>query len=243
MTLIAQLSDIHAAPDNNNLARLHQAIGWLKTLQPDLLVLTGDLTDGGWHEGYLAIDNALRQLSCQTRILPGNADDKAVMCATLPAFSHHSPGDAMHFCQQLDGVAVMGIDVTVAGASHGDIRPHLPWLKNALAASPQPAIIFLHQHLFPSGIAPLDTAMCHGSQELSPLIAALPFPPLALCSGHVHRPMSSTVAGVPAFICGSICPANPLMLNAQHTPPVNDPPGLMIHEIRKGRRVSHFVSV
>lgn len=48
--LIAQLSDIHAAPDNDNLARLHNAIDWLLALQPDLLVVSGDLTDDGWHE-------------------------------------------------------------------------------------------------------------------------------------------------------------------------------------------------
>lgn len=240
--LIAQLSDIHAAPDNDNLARLHRAIDWLQTLQPDLLVVSGDLTDDGWQEGYVAIDEALQRLNCRTHIIPGNADDKAAMRASLPAFARHTASDAMHFCQQLNGVAVIGVDVTVAGESRGDIRPHLPWLKNALAASPQPALLFLHQHLFPCGIAPLDSAMCDGGPELSQLINSLPFPPLALCSGHVHRPMSATFAGVPAFICGSICPANPLMLDAQHLPPVTDPAALMIHQIRNGRLVSHFVS-
>lgn len=241
--LIAQLTDIHAAPDNDNLARLHNAIDWLLALQPDLLVVSGDLTDDGWHEGYLAIAAELQRLHCRTHIIPGNADDKAVMCASLPAFARHRATDAMHFCQQLDGVAVIGLDVTVAGESRGDIRPHLPWLKSALAASPQPALLFLHQHLFPCGIAPLDSAMCDGAEELRQLLSTLPFPPLALCSGHVHRAMNATFAGIPAYICGSICPANPLMLDAQHLPPVSDPPALMIHQIRERRLVSHFVSV
>ncbi len=241
--LIAQLSDIHAAPGNDNLTRLHRVIDWLHTLQPDLLVVTGDLTDDGWQAGYVEIDKALQRLDCRTHIVPGNSDDKAAMCASLPAFAHHTAADAMHFCQQLDGVAVIGVDVTVTGESRGDIRPHLAWLKSALAASPQPAMLFLHQHLFQSGIAPLDNAMCDGGQELRQLLSTLPFPPLALCSGHVHRPMSATFAGVPACICGSICPANPLMLNAQHLPPVTDPAALMIHQILDGRLVSHFVSV
>lgn len=46
--LIAQLSDIHAAPENDNLLRLHQAINLLLAVKPDVLVVTGDLTDDGW---------------------------------------------------------------------------------------------------------------------------------------------------------------------------------------------------
>lgn len=43
--IIAQISDIHAAADNDNLQRLERALAWLATLAPDALVLTGDLAD------------------------------------------------------------------------------------------------------------------------------------------------------------------------------------------------------
>lgn len=241
--LIAQLSDIHAAPDNDNLQRLHRAINWLRELSPDLLVVSGDLTDDGWGAGYRAIDRALQRLACRSLILPGNADDKTVMCDNLAAFAHRSAHDALHFHKHMNNVPVIGVDVTVTGESRGDIRPHLHWLEAALRAQPQPAMVFLHQHLFPSGIAPLDNAMCDGGEALAQLLARLPHPPLALCAGHVHRAMSATFAGIPAYLCGSICPANPLMLNAQHIPAVSDPPALLIHELRGDTRVSHFVSL
>ncbi|MGY5957149.1 metallophosphoesterase [Kosakonia sp. BK9b] len=241
--LIAQLSDIHATAGNDNLQRLRQAVDWLISLQPDMVVLTGDLTDDGWHEGYLAIATELRRLSCPTRILPGNADDKQVMCAALPDFAHRRPTDALHFSEVVAGVPLIGVDVTVSGESGGDIRPHLAWLETALAAYPQPAVIFLHQHLFTSGITPIDSAICLGAEALFPLFSRLAFPPLALCSGHVHRTASAVVAGVPALICGSICPANPLLLEDRPVPPVTDPVTLMIHDVCNGERVSHVVAL
>ena len=45
--LIAQVTDIHAAPGNENLSRFDRALSWLTHLQPDVLVITGDLTDSG----------------------------------------------------------------------------------------------------------------------------------------------------------------------------------------------------
>lgn len=241
--LIAQLSDIHAAPDNDNLTRLQKAIDWLIALHPDLLVVTGDLTDDGWREGYLAMAAQLQRLPCRSLLLPGNADDKAIMCESLPTLAHRSAKEALHFYELIDGLPVIGVDVTVAGESRGDIAPHLAWLETALLATPRPAMVFLHQHLFPSGIVPLDNAMCDGGQDFAQLLTRLPHPPLVLSCGHVHRAMSATFAGIPAYICGSICPANPLMLNETRVPPVTDPLSLMVHEIRPTERVSHFISV
>lgn len=53
--LIAQISDIHAAADNDNLSRLDRALAWLDRIAPDVLVLTGDPIDNGEIEGYSAI--------------------------------------------------------------------------------------------------------------------------------------------------------------------------------------------
>lgn len=44
--LIAQVTDIHAAPDNDHLERLEQVLSWLEPVGPDIMVLSGDLTEG-----------------------------------------------------------------------------------------------------------------------------------------------------------------------------------------------------
>lgn len=240
---IAQLSDIHAAADNDNLLRLRAAIEWLIAFPPDIVVVSGDPADDGWAAGYRDIAAQLSRLPCRTLLLAGNADDKAVMCASMPQLAAYSADKPLHFNERVAGVSLIGVDVTVTGKSGGDITPHLPWLEQALRDAAHPAMLFLHQHLFPSGIAPLDAAMCEGGAALAALISRLPHPPLAICCGHVHRAMASAFAGVAAYGCGSICPANPLLLDEKNVPPMTDPVSLMLHDISATSQVSHVIGV
>lgn len=80
--LIAQITDIHAAPDNDYLQRLEQVLSWLEQVGPDIMVLSGDLTDGGWDEGYVRIADQLKEQAYPTLILPGNSDDRVCMRKT-----------------------------------------------------------------------------------------------------------------------------------------------------------------
>lgn len=53
--IIAQILDIYAAADNENLSSQDRALAWLDMLAPDVLLLTVDLIDNGKIDGYLAI--------------------------------------------------------------------------------------------------------------------------------------------------------------------------------------------
>jgi Icc protein len=242
--LIAQISDIHASPGNDNLARLHRAISWLATVQPDVVVVSGDLVNGGWREGYVQITAALQSLACRTLFLPGNADDRTIMRAVVPEAAYWADGERMHFAERHGAALIIGLDTCVDGHAHGDVTEHLPWLRQTLASDPSAMpLLFMHHHVFLTGISPLDSVICMGSDALSDLLSSGIRRPIAVCSGHVHRPMASLIAGIPAYISGSICPANPLLLDPLREPPVTDPPAFMIHDLRSGRLVSSHVSV
>ncbi|MDR6902555.1 phosphodiesterase [Rhizobium miluonense] len=244
LMLIAQISDIHASPTNDSIARLDRVMSWLAVLQPDLLVVSGDLIDGNWPEGYGLISASLHRLACRSLILPGNSDDRAVMRAIMPQAEHWHDRSAMHFIEPYGGALMIGLDTCVDGEAYGDVTQHLSWLRQALAgSSDSTSLLFTHHHVFPCGISVLDAVMCKGTRALADLLASGIKPPAAICSGHVHRSMSSLFAGIPAHICGSVCPANPLMLDASRTPPAMDPPALMIHDLRHAHLVSGHVSV
>lgn len=238
--LVAQLSDIHARPDNGGLAALTRGVDWLQGLAPDAVVVTGDLVDKGWSDGYAAIIRALDRLGCPWLALPGNADHTDVMRAALPGVP---PSGPMHFDRTIAGVRLVGLDVTVAGAAHGDARPHLDWLDQRLGEGPDTALLFTHQHLFPSGIAPLDAIMCAGADRLEAALLATAKQPVLIASGHVHRSMARLFAGVPAYVCPSLCPANPLLLDPAREPRVTDPPALLVHDIRDGRAVTSHIAL
>ena len=96
--LIAQISDIHVTPDLSSLQTLERAIDWLKTFRPDALVVTGDLVDDGWRQGYRLIAECLRSLDCPVHLLPGNGDDAFLMRSELAAVgTWAAAAGPMHF--------------------------------------------------------------------------------------------------------------------------------------------------
>lgn len=120
--LIAQVTDIHAAPDNTNLQRFDRVLTWLSHLSPDILVLTGDLTDGGWSEGYAQIANGLTAQSYPSLLLPDNADNRDLMRHVWGkgAWAHDSSEDALHFSYNRRGLHLIGLDTAVSENSYGD---------------------------------------------------------------------------------------------------------------------------
>lgn len=244
--LIAQVSDIHASPDNDHLARFDRVLTWLAELQPDVLVLSGDLTDEGWHEGYTEIAARLRQQIYPSLIVPGNSDDRLLMRSVWGegSWTNDACNGALHALYQADGLRLIGLDSTVEGEGHGSVTAHLDWLDNAInSTEASQSILFLHHHVFASGIPTLDQTMCRGLEQMEALIGRSTNRPLAVASGHVHRPVAGIFAGIPAHICASVCPANPVWFGTDNIPPAEDAPGLLIHRYVSGVLTSHHVRV
>ncbi|MDI7493592.1 metallophosphoesterase [Cronobacter dublinensis] len=242
--LIAQISDIHAAPDNDNLTRFDNALAWLAPLAPDLLVISGDLADDGWRDGYSQIAARLEAFSCRLLILPGNADHHDALRATWGATLWTGADGPLHAVADLPGLRVIGLDTTLEACAAGSVAAHLDWLSQQLdEAQGRQTLLFMHHHVFASGIPSMDAIMCRDHDALAALLRHHPARPLAIATGHVHRPAAGTLAGIPAYICGSVCPANPLWLGASHVPCVYDPPALMVHRVDNGALASHFIAV
>lgn len=244
--IIAQVSDIHAAPDNDNLQRLDRVLRWLDHLQPDLVVLSGDLAEDKWRNGYQQIADRLSKSGCPSFVLPGNSDDRHLMRSVWnkPCRAKKATNDALHFVYHSPELNIIGLDTTVDAHVHGSVTEHLDWLETELnEAGDTPILLFLHHHLFASGIPTLDESMCQGAQALEALFQRTPARLLALSSGHVHRAVAASFAGIPAYICGSVCPANPLWFGTVNVPPVSDPPALMIHRYANHALTSHHVTV
>lgn len=155
-----------------------------------------------------------------------------------------APGEALHFVADMEGLRLTGLDTTVTCSAAGSVTGHLEWLEKQLyAESGSVSLLFLHHHVFETGISAMDRIMCGGLQEMAEMFAHPPCKPMAIATGHVHRPASSNFAGIPAYICGSICPANPLWFDAEKIPRVADPTLLMIHRFASTRLTSYPVSV
>lgn len=240
--IVAQLSDIHADGSGSRLDRLEKVLAWLKPLRPEAIVVSGDLAEASFDKSYRAVRQRIAGLDCPYFVVPGNVDDHSDMRQAFGERFGWTSNRPLNVAGEVEGLRLIGLDVTVEGGHHGDAAPHLDWLAAELASSDLPALIFQHQHPFLTGIDGKDRNICHNGDRLAGVIEAAGDKVLALTCGHVHRPMFTRFAGRPATMAPSVTAANKLRLDGKEGDIV-DPPGLLLHHFADGRLVSHVVMV
>lgn len=241
--LIAQVSDIHVRADSPSLDALKRALAWLDGRRPDALVVSGDLVGKDHRNGYARVREALAEASYPVFIIPGNVDDRETMREAFPEHDYWPASGPMNFVQRLDGLRIIGLDVTVPGESYGDAGPVVDWLHAELAVAGPPAMIFMHQPPFRIGIPETDANMCRNAEQLADAITGDERSVLAVCCGHWHRAMCTRLGGVLAMMCPSLTRASPVLIAGREKAEVTDPPGLMLHELTADGLVSHVVSL
>jgi len=240
--IIAQFSDIHAGGAEDALTRLDRVVNWLRALRPDIVIVSGDLAEDGVAASYLAVRERLESLDAPFFAVPGNADDHSVLRSTFGELYGWVDDQRLNVVGEYGGVRVIGLDVTVRGAHHGDAAPVLEWLGEQLNTGGAPALIFLHQNPFMTGIDGGDLAHCINQEPLSLVIGKATDVVLGITCGHVHRALSTRFAGLPATMAPSVARARPLHLDGRASP-LNEPPGLLLHQVRDGIMVSHVVAL
>lgn len=253
MTVIAQLSDIHVRPrgilyqdlvDSN--AMFARAIDALNRVRPapDLVVITGDLSDEGLPEEYESLRELLIPLMHPFVVLPGNHDDRTHLRA---AFSDHPwlPRDGeLQFGIDVGGVRLIALDTSVPGLHHGELSPDsLAWLERELAANAdRPVVIAMHHPPFSTGIPYLDL---YGMRELGPFVDLISqYNNIdRILAGHVHRSMQTRIGPVPVLTCPSTTTQIALRVEPDAEPASYlEPPAFMLHRWggNPGSSVSHL---
>jgi Icc protein len=253
--LIAQLSDLHVcAPgelyqglvDSN--ALLAAAVARVRGLDPapDLLIITGDITEHGTAVEYAEAKRLLAPIAQPILAIPGNHDERE---AFRYAFGKVMglPGEGpLHFSAGAHGpLRVIGLDISVPGQHHGDIdATTVDWLERALAEeSGRPTIVLLHQPPIEIGIGFIDAYRCFNGARLEAIIARYPAVERVLC-GHVHRPAVRRFGGTVLMTAPSTATAIALRLAAGAEPAsFVEPPAIVLHHWRDGALVSHQLPV
>lgn len=248
--LIAQLTDTHVLEahtteehyvDNNG--RLAQAVASINAEQPrpDLVLATGDLTNDGRPGEQAELMRMLGELTMPVLALPGNHDDRALMRASFD-LPWASP-DHLSWVVDVGELRIIGLDTQLPGAVGGMFDPDREsWLASALAdaaASGRPTALAMHHPPFPTGIVWMDRGCLARAEVFVNLIRANPHLTRIFC-GHIHRPVQSAVAGVPASV--GLSTVHHVALNLQPESEVElirDPAGYQLHRFTAGQWVSH----
>ena len=192
--------------DNN--ANVSAAVSMLNGLlpAPDVVLCTGDLTNYGQREEYVALRDLLSPLEAPFYVIPGNHDDARHLREVLGEHDYLASGRRF-LCYVIDGypLRLVGFDSTLAGSHNGAIcSERLEWLRSVLEAEPErPTLLFMHHPPFETGIWWMDgMGIVEGVDELRDLLDKHPQVRRIAC-GHMHRVIQANLGRTPVSVCPS----------------------------------------
>lgn len=258
--LIAQMTDIHVGfapdelPEELNQIRFRATLARLLEgpNRPDLLVLSGDITDRGDAASFAQTAELLRD--CPIPILPmvGNHDSREGL---LGAFPHVVPaeGGFLHYVIEAPlGLRVICLD-TLEDGRHGGAfcEARAGWLAARLAEAPaQPTLIFMHHPPVISGIEWMDPAPDEPWMVRLHEVLTGQAQVLAIHCGHLHRQISTHFAGIPLGVTASIAPLVAMDLTPIDAEAPDDrelivaePPSYALHRWDGESLLSHYERV
>jgi hypothetical protein len=214
--LICQLTDLHVRPVGQSDNRVSETNMFTErafravaafTPRPDVILLTGDLTECGLPAEY---DNLarliLRHLRAPVFVIPGNHDRRENLRAALA----HLPGvtadpDYVQYAVEDHPVRLVMLDTIVPGSGHGELRPaQLRWLEETLARVPdKPTMIAMHHPPFACGIAHMDRIRLRDAAPFAAVVGRHRQVERIVC-GHHHRAITAKVGHAIASISPSV---------------------------------------
>jgi len=212
--LIAQMTDIHIgfAPDETPeelnrtrfRATLRRLIGGPN--RPDMLVLSGDITDKGDEESYRKTRELLDRCPFPVWPMAGNHDMRENLLRAFPQIQPED-GFAQYVIEQ-EGLRIIFLDTLDEGRHGGAFcERRQAWLAERLADAPDtPTLIFMHHPPVVSGIAWMDPDPAEPwVQRFADAVRGAK-QVLAIHCGHLHRPLMTTFEGIPLGVTPSVAP-------------------------------------
>jgi len=142
---VAHISDLHVSSREyieecgENLVKL------LNSIKPEIVVITGDLTDQGYLHEYEIAEKYLRRIKSDRLVIPGNHDSRnggdilfeEIFGTRFPVYENEE-------------LVILGIDSSEPDIDDGHIgREHYGRVREALDREGKIRIVAMHHHLIP----------------------------------------------------------------------------------------------
>jgi len=249
--LIAQITDPHikargklAYKKVDTESNLRRVVSHVKDLnpKPDLVLITGDLTDFGRPQEYELFRSLIAPLGIPFYVIPGNHDTREGM---RQAFTDHhylpTEGDYLQYAIEAYPLRLVGLDTTIPGKPGGNLcAERLSWLDGILKQEPtKPTVLFMHHPPIETGIEHIQN--CQNADALGDLLENHKQVFQILC-GHVHRPIHTVWREVTVTIAPSS--SQYVALDLQQGGPADftlEPPTVQLHQWRNNKElISHL---
>ncbi|AZY50676.1 phosphodiesterase [Bordetella avium] len=252
--LIAQISDLHIRLPRQKAYRvvetdryLPPAVATLNALDPapDVIILSGDLTDFGRPAEYTHLRELLAPLQTPFYLMPGNHDARDSLRAAFPDHPYLQ-GEFIQYTVEHFPLRLIMLDTVEPMQSHGVLcARRLNWLEERLAEAPgRPTLIAMHHPPFQTGIAHMDKiGLLQGAKELEALVRRYDNIE-RIVSGHLHRTIFQRFGGTIASTCASTAHQVVLDLRPEGPSAFNfEPPAYHLHLWRNGQLITHHAYI
>jgi 3',5'-cyclic AMP phosphodiesterase CpdA len=143
---IAHITDIHAGSPFFISNLMTRTIEELNEINPDVVVITGDLTNMGFRQEFTTAKAYLDKLKCKKLlVVPGNHDSRNV------GYVHFEElFGPRHATLKFENVTIIGIDSSEPDLDIGRVgRERYGWLHDNFAKADGIKIFAMHHHLLP----------------------------------------------------------------------------------------------
>ncbi|MGZ4133189.1 MAG: metallophosphoesterase family protein [Actinomycetota bacterium] len=182
MVTIAHISDPHVGSPYFVPNLMTRVISELNELQPDAVVVSGDLTSEGFRQEYKAWVAYADRIEAPIYTVPGNHDSRNV------GYLHFEDliGPRM-WSVDVQGVRIVGMDSSEPDQNEGKVgRGHYEWIAREFLQPAQLRMFVLHHHLLPiPGTGRERSTVMDAGDLLEVLIHAGVH---VVLSGHKHVP-------------------------------------------------------
>jgi Icc protein len=185
---IVQITDLHIAENGEDTLgvdvrqNFQDILTSVRSLSPDLIVLTGDLCfDKGNEPTYQWVRSHLDFLETPYTAIGGNHDSPALL-----AKAFHIPqllvGNELYYKREWDGHTALFL-----GTSSGEVsKTQLAWLENELALLHRDSVIFMHHPPIVGGAPFMDSKYAlRNMAEVQSILFNFPHHLTIFC-GHYH---------------------------------------------------------
>ena len=181
--VIAQISDLHCGSVYYRPDVAARVVEEVNEAEPDVVIVTGDLTDMGFRPEFDTARALLDGIRCERMlVIPGNHDARNVGEVHFEELFGKRDSE-----MSLEGVRILGLDSSEPDLDNGRIgRERYRWIEDRFSDPDEFKILALHHHLMPVPGTGRERNIVYDAGDMLRVLAAEGCD-LVVC-GHKHVP-------------------------------------------------------
>lgn len=195
---IAHISDLHLTGKNFVVAWGNYLLNHLNTMRPDIVIITGDMTEDGYLHEYERVKQFVDGISARKLIVPGNHDARNKGYEIFEEFFEtRTP-----FFEN-DSVTIVGVDSSEPDIDDGHIgRENYDMIKEAFSTE-KITILALHHHVIPIPGTGRERNILRDAGDVLKLCVEANID--IVLSGHKHMPWTWKLENSHFVTAGTAC--------------------------------------